>query len=161
MAKVNRLALVRLALQVTMQELSREEKLRVLADIYSPACSDIVCWNGGPAAEGALALDQGIYFSVTKLRIVADLWRKLKLLGAQPHEEIRIIRNTLMNSLADADRDVIMARPSLQADIDDDLPENGKAPQSERGAEQMKLAVGSDNPSKFAPGDNDKRSFSV
>ena len=162
MAKINKLALVRLALRCTVEELSREEKLRVLADMYAPPLRDGVHWNGGPNAEGSQALDQGIYFSVTKLRIVADLWLKLRALGAQLDEERKIVRDALFNSLPEEDRhEVLDGRSVPQVDDDiPDVPQPKRDPQPAERQGQLKLAVNS-APSKFAPPDPDPTGYSL
>jgi hypothetical protein len=167
MAKLNKLALVRLALQVTMQDLTREEKLRVLADMQCPLRDGVRWWGGNGNGPGAL--DQGIYNHVTKLRIVGDLWQKLEaVLHANMFEEAKIVRAILLKELSDEDAAEIsgQTRPPSSDGMDDEMPDDltvRRAPQATKppAAEQMKLAVNSPNPSKYAPPDDTRGGYSL
>jgi len=167
MPKLNKLALGRLALRYTIKDLSREEKLRVLADMFIPIREGVRWWGGN--GYGPQALDQGIYNHVTKLRIVADLWAKLDSLGVNQVEEARIIRDELLGDLTEEDRAELFGTSvarQIESLADDDMPApvlKAEPTRASMGApEQMKLAVGSRNPSNFAaPDATDNHSFSL
>jgi hypothetical protein len=81
MAKINKLALVRLALRETLNQLDSRELLCVLTDLYTGGMIEgQPRWygNGG----GTSGLEQGIYNHMTTFRRVANLWGKtLALIG--------------------------------------------------------------------------------
>jgi hypothetical protein len=74
MAKVNKLALLRLALRKTIGELNTRELLCVLADMYT-GDNEHPRWNGN--GGGPSGLEQGIYDHMTTFRRVSDLWAKI------------------------------------------------------------------------------------
>jgi len=78
MAKVNKLALVRLALHETIKELDRRELLCLLADIYTGNYEGNKSprWYGSNGG-GTAGLEQGVYNYMTTFRRVSDLWSKL------------------------------------------------------------------------------------
>jgi len=76
MAKINKLALARFALRMTINQLDDRELLCVLTDLYTGgAGADQPRWygNGG----GTSGLEQGIYNHMTTFRRVANLWTKI------------------------------------------------------------------------------------
>lgn len=108
MAKVNKLALVRLALRETFKELDKRERLCVLADMYCKA-DDAPRWFGG--GEGTRGLEQGIYSSMTTFRRVSALWSKVVQLGVDPKVETVFLRDLLMSKLDDDFADQIAEKP--------------------------------------------------
>jgi hypothetical protein len=93
MAKVNKLALARLALRETIIQLDVRELLCVLTDLYTGGVEGQPRWygNGG----GTSGLEQGIYNHMTTFRRVANLWGKiLTLVGTdetkRKHETVRV-----------------------------------------------------------------------
>lgn len=97
MAKVDKLALVRLALKHTLQALDAREKLCVLADLYAPADKESPRWygNGG----GTSGLEQGVYNSMITFRRVSNLWAKMKALSPDIKQETYTVRDLLVQSL--------------------------------------------------------------
>jgi hypothetical protein len=88
MAKVNKLALVRLALRTTLLQLDDRELLCVLTDMYTGgAVADQPRWcgNGG----GTSGLEQGIYNYMTTFRRVANLWMKIIALHDSDKDKIK------------------------------------------------------------------------
>lgn len=110
MAKVNKLALVRLALQQTLGALSTREKLCVLADLYVPPTRDgekddsVPRWYGN--GHGTSGLEQGIYDHMTTFRRVSNLWTKIKALSPDIKKETYDVRDFLIKSLTDAQVDL-------------------------------------------------------
>ena len=108
MAKVDKLALVRLALHQTLIALDLREKLCVLADLYAGKieASDLPRWygNGG----GTSGLEQGIYNHMTTFRRVANLWIKVKSLTDEEgvKKETFKVRDLLVQSLNDNHIDI-------------------------------------------------------
>lgn len=102
MAKVNKLALVRMALDETLKALDTREKLCILADLYAPLASkDMPRWYGNGGGVGGL--EQGIYNHMTTFRRVSNLWAKvLSLIGddenARKQETYRV-RDLLVAAL--------------------------------------------------------------
>jgi len=140
-AKVNKLALARLALRYSIKDLSREEKLCILADMFCPL-RDGVRWFGANG-YGVGGLDQGIYGHMTTFRRISDLWLKLEAIGAVPHEEHRIVRDLLLAELTEADREEIFGKQDGIAD--EPVPEFGERRSSQpegNGPKQLQLAVG-------------------
>lgn len=78
MAKINKLALVRLALHETIKELDNRELLCLLADIYTGnyTSNQAPRWFGD-GGSGAAGLQQGVYGHMTTFRRVSDLWAKI------------------------------------------------------------------------------------
>ncbi len=124
MAQLNKLALVRMALRYAIKELSRQEKLCILADIYCPR-PDGVRWTG-VGGYGTSGLDQGIYSHLTTHRRISDLWLKLEAVGAKAGEETRIIKDFILSELSPEN----IAEMSVREVGDDPLPEiDAKRPQ--------------------------------
>jgi len=162
MAKVNKLALARLALRYCVKDLTREEKLCILTDMFCPL-RDGVRWFGANGF-GVGGLDQGVYGHMTTFRRISDLWQKLTCIGAIPSEEMRIVRDLLLGELTEADREEIFGKQDGIAD--EPIPELGerRAAQPEGpGPVQLKLAVNQryDSPNgPFAP-ESPKGGYSV
>lgn len=103
MAKVNKLALVRLALRETLNQLDTRELLCLLADLYTGGIEGQPRWygNGG----GTSGLEQGIYNHMTSFRRVANLWAKiLALVGtdeAKRKQETYRVRDHVVKLLND------------------------------------------------------------
>ena len=101
MAKVDKLALVRLALKTTIREFDTREKLCVLADMYTGTIPehDVPRWygNGG----GPSGLEQGIYNSMVTFRRMSNLWLKMKTLSPDIKLETYTVRDWLMESLGE------------------------------------------------------------
>jgi len=163
MAKVNKLALARLALRYCIKDLTREEKLCILTDMFCPL-RDGVRWFGANGT-GVNGLDQGIYGHMTTFRRISDLWQKLDALGAVRSEEMRIVRDALLAELPDEDRAEILGLNGSIAD--EPIPELGErrppaGPESAQG--QLKLAVNqrfnSDN-GPYAPPETARGGYSV
>jgi hypothetical protein len=152
MDKVNKLALARLALRYCIKDLSREEKLCILTDMFCPL-RDGVRWFGANGF-GVGGLDQGVYGHMTTFRRISDLWLKLEAIGAVRAEEMRIVRDMLMAELSDEDRAEILGTNGSIAD--EPIPEFGerRPPGDTVPAQgQLKLAVNyRDSPNgPFAP----------
>ena len=159
MAKMNKLALARMALRYCIQKLSREEKLCILTDIFVPL-RDGVRWYGHNG-YGAQGLDQGIYGHMTVFRQISDLWLKLQALDARPGEETRIIRDFLLGDLADEDREEILG--TRESIADEPIPEFNERRSSQTEGQQqtqLKLAVNSSN-GPYAPPDPVKGGYSL
>ena|SRR5208283_4905575 len=101
MAKVDKLALVRLALKQTIRELDTREKLCVLADMYAGTIPgyDAPRWYGN--GDGTSGLEQGIYNYMTTFRRVSNLWMKMKTLSPDIKKETYMARDWLMESLGE------------------------------------------------------------
>jgi hypothetical protein len=100
MAKVNKLALARMALRLTLNELDNRELLCVLTDMYTPppeATSPRWYGNGG----GTSGLEQGIYNHMTTFRRVANLWTKIQNLSPDIKQETYAARDIIVKKLAD------------------------------------------------------------
>jgi hypothetical protein len=164
MAKVNKLALARLALRYCIKDLSREEKLCILTDMFCPL-RDGVRWFGHNG-YGVGGLDQGIYGHMTTFRRISDLWLKLEGHGGKRDEEMIIIRNLLLGELSDEDREEILGVKNGIAD--EPIPEFGErrppaGPEGVPRQGELKLAVNYSNSSNgpYAPPENAKGGFSV
>lgn len=163
MAKVNKLALARLALRYCIKDLTREEKLCILTDMYC-ALRDGVRWNGFNGT-GINGLDQGVYGHMTTFRRISDLWQKLAAHGAVWSEETRIIRDLLLGELSEEDRAEILGSGASIAD--EPIPEFGERRSSTPegpGPVQLKLAVNQryDSPNgPYAPPEKANGGFSV
>jgi hypothetical protein len=109
MAKVNKLALARLALRETLKELDKRELLCVLADIYvgNPDESQPRWYGNGSGTSG---LEQGIYNHMTTFRRVANLWTKiLHLQASDPDKrkkEIISVRDWVVKILNERGNDL-------------------------------------------------------
>jgi hypothetical protein len=161
MAKMNKLALARMALRYCIQKLSREEKLCILTDIFVPLRDGVRWWGKG--GYGVSGLDQGIYGHMTVFRQISDLWLKLESLGARPGEETRIIRDFLLGDLADEDRqEVLGTRESI---ADEPIPEFNERRSSQTAdvpQGQLKLAVNHNSSNgPFAPPEAVKGGYSL
>lgn len=98
MAKVDKLALVRLALDHTLRALDVREKLCVLADLYNKPSDDTVPrWYGN--GSGTNGLEQGIYNHMTTFRRVSNLWSKIRTLTPDVRQETLRVRDLLVESL--------------------------------------------------------------
>lgn len=100
MAKVDKLALVRLALKHTLESLDVREKLCVLADLYNKPpdgeSSRPRWWGNGKGPNG---LEQGIYNSMITFRRVSNLWSTLMVITPDIKQETYIVRDLLVKSL--------------------------------------------------------------
>jgi hypothetical protein len=107
MASVNKLALVKLTLKSTFDELTPLEKLCVLTDLYAPQKDVIYPRWSGQHGEYNKILEQGIYNSMITFRRVADLWAKWQGLLQNPNspdppdmrEERKLVRDWVMADL--------------------------------------------------------------
>jgi len=100
MAKVNKLALARLALRTTLRELDTKELLCVLADLYAGTIdTNAPRWygNGG----GASGLEQGVYNSMITFRRVSNLWMKISALSNNDKQETIAVRDLVVKELED------------------------------------------------------------
>lgn len=100
MARVNKLALVRLALRQTLLDLDKRELLCVLADLYAGnGEKEQPRWygNGG----GTSGLEQGIYNHMTTFRRVANLWTKMQKLSPDIKKETYVVRDIVVKALND------------------------------------------------------------
>jgi hypothetical protein len=101
MAKVDKLALVRLALRHTLLALDTKEKLCVLADLYNkPEDETQPRWYGN--GSGTNGLEQGIYNYMTTFRRVSNLWAKIQVLTPDIKHETVMVRDLLFQSLQDS-----------------------------------------------------------
>lgn len=100
MAKVDKIALVRLALKHTLESLDAKEKLCVLADLYAPpADKNQPRWYGN--GNGTSGLEQGVYNYMTTFRRVSSLWGKVMALTTDIKQETYMVRDILVQSLND------------------------------------------------------------
>lgn len=78
MAKVNKLALLRLTLYAALRDLQTTELLCVLSDIYTGSFegNHSPRWYGSNGT-GTAGLEQGVYNYMTTFRRFADLWAKI------------------------------------------------------------------------------------
>jgi hypothetical protein len=105
MAKINKLALVRMALRFTLNDLDNRELLCVLTDMYAaPSEATAPRWygNGG----GTSGLEQGIYNHMTTFRRVANLWTKLQTLSPDIKHETVMLRDIVVKKLGDRNVDL-------------------------------------------------------
>jgi hypothetical protein len=104
MAKVNKLALVRLALHETIKAMDNRELLCLLADIYTGNYEGNKSprWYGA-GGGGAAGLEQGVYNYMTTFRRVSDLWGKITELVKSDKEALKseqlTVRNLVMVTL--------------------------------------------------------------
>src|SRR5271157_423244 len=104
MAKVDKLALARMALRYTLNELDNRELLCVLSDLYSGgADKELPRWYGN--GNGTNGLEQGFYNHMTTFRRVAILWGKVMLLNEGDKEKIKLetyrVRDIIVKKLLD------------------------------------------------------------
>jgi hypothetical protein len=106
MGKVNKLALVRLALRQTLNELDTRELLCILADMYVPPMKSdgekdgsVPRWYGN--GSGTSGLEQGIYNYMTTFRRVSNLWSKILQLTADQKQETYNFRDFIVSKLND------------------------------------------------------------
>src|SRR5580658_5697936 len=106
MAKINKHALVMLALERTFRELNAREKLCVLADMYAPPTDkdgvkddNIPRWYGN--GHGTSGLEQGIYDHMTTFRRVSSLWAKCMTLSPDIKADMAQLRDQLVAGLDD------------------------------------------------------------
>src|SRR5271156_6672653 len=100
MAKINKLALARFALRMTVNQLDDRELLCVLTDLYTGgAGADQPRWFGN--GSGTSGLEQGIYNHMTTFRRVSNLWTKVKSLTDEEgvKKETFKVRDLLVQSL--------------------------------------------------------------
>jgi hypothetical protein len=86
MAKVNKLALARFALRMTVNEMDQRELLCVLTDLYTGGAEQ-PRWYGNGSGTGGL--EQGIYNHMTTFRRVANLWTKIMALHGGDKDKIK------------------------------------------------------------------------
>jgi hypothetical protein len=101
MAKIDKLALARLALRHALLELDTCEKLCVLADMYIPPDKEkepgMPRWYGN--GSGTSGLEQGFYGHMTTFRRIASLWSKIRGLSPDLKHEAFLVRDLLVESL--------------------------------------------------------------
>jgi hypothetical protein len=100
--KVNKLALVRMTLHRTFNEMDTRELLCVLADMYAGAVdkdSQAPRWYGN--GSGTQGLEQGIYNHMTTFRRVTNLWSKMKLLSPDIKQETYGLRDYIVKMLSE------------------------------------------------------------
>jgi hypothetical protein len=89
MAKINKLALARFALRMTINQLDDRELLCVLTDLYTgtSGADQPPRWygNGG----GVSGLEQGIYNHMTTFRRISNLWTKIMMLLDGDKEKLK------------------------------------------------------------------------
>jgi len=104
MAKVDKLALARMALRYTLNELDNRELLSVLSDLYSGGAEkEQPRWYGN--GNGTNGLEQGFYNHMTTFRRVSNLWGKIMLLTEgdenQRKQETYTVRDIVVKRLND------------------------------------------------------------
>ena len=104
MAKINKLALARMALRVTLNELDNRELLCILTDLYTGGAEkEQPRWFGNGLGVGGL--EQGIYNHMTTFRRVSNLWGKIMLLTEGDKEKIKQetykVRDIVVKKLCD------------------------------------------------------------
>jgi hypothetical protein len=89
MPKVNKLALTRMALRMTMNQLDDRELLCVLTDMYTGGQEkEAPRWYGN--GNGTNGLEQGIYNHMTTFRRVSNLWTKIMQLHGNDKEKLKV-----------------------------------------------------------------------
>jgi hypothetical protein len=91
MAKINKVALARMALRLTINELDQRELLCVLTDLYTGGGEKEQYpprWYGN--GSGTSGLEQGIYNHMTTFRRVSNLWAKIMALLGNDKEKIKL-----------------------------------------------------------------------
>jgi len=104
MAKINKLALARMALRYALSELDNRELLCVLADLYAGGAEkEQPRWYGN--GNGTNGLEQGFYNHMTTFRRVSNLWGKIMLLTEgdenQRKQETYTVRDIIVKKLND------------------------------------------------------------
>ena len=104
MAKVNKLALTRMALRMTLNQLDDRELLCVLTDMYTGGQEkEQPRWYGN--GNGTNGLEQGIYNHMTTFRRVSNLWTKIMALHGNDKEKLKIetyrVRDYVLKRLDD------------------------------------------------------------
>lgn len=104
MTKVNKLALARMALRLTLHELDNRELLCVLADLYAGGAeSQQPRWYGN--GNGTNGLEQGFYNHMTTFRRVSNLWGKIMFLTHGDTEKLKqetyTVRDHIVKRLGD------------------------------------------------------------
>jgi len=109
MAKVNKLALARLALRYALSDLTATELLCVLTDMYVPPMKEVdgelskddsvPRWYGN--GSGTSGLEQGVYNYMTTFRRISNLWSKILKLTTNPKEETYNFRDFVVAKLKD------------------------------------------------------------
>src|SRR5277367_4594085 len=102
MAKINKLALARMALRYTLNELDNRELLCVLADLYTPGAEkETPRWYGN--GNGTNGLEQGFYNHMTTFRRVTNLWSKIMSLNEEDKDkmkfETQLVRDIVVKKL--------------------------------------------------------------
>lgn len=107
MAKVNKLALARLALRFTLSDLETKELLCILTDMYVPPMREVdgqitkdesvPRWYGN--GSGPNGLEQGVYNYMTTFRRVSSLWSKILKLTSNQKQEVYDFRDFIMDKL--------------------------------------------------------------
>lgn len=89
MAKVNKLALARMTLRMTLNQLDDRELLCVLTDMYTGGGEkELPRWYGN--GNGTNGLEQGIYNHMTTFRRVSNLWTKITHLLDNDKEKLKL-----------------------------------------------------------------------
>ena len=104
MAKVNKLALTRMTLRMTLNQLDDRELLCILTDMYTGGTEkEQPRWYGN--GNGTNGLEQGIYNHMTTFRRVSNLWSKIMALHANDKEKLKIetyrVRDYVLKRLED------------------------------------------------------------
>ena len=106
MAKINKLALARLALRYTLSDLDSKELLCVLTDMYVPPMKEdgskdesVPRWYGNGSGPGGL--EQGTYNYMTTFRRVSNLWSKILKLTTDQKQEVYNFRDFIVTKLTD------------------------------------------------------------
>lgn len=89
MAKINKLALTRFTLRMTINQLDDRELLCVLTDLYtgSSSADQPPRWFGH--GSGTAGLEQGIYNHMTTFRRMSSLWTKIMALHGDDKEKLK------------------------------------------------------------------------
>ncbi len=106
MAKVNKLALTRLALRYALSDLTATELLCVLTDMYVAPTKDdgtkdesVPRWYGNGSGPGGL--EQGTYNYMTTFRRISNLWSKILKLTTDPKQETYNFKDFVVAKLKD------------------------------------------------------------
>ena len=100
MAKINKLALARLALRETIFQLDTRELLCVLTDMYVGNGENALPqprWYGN--GVGTSGLEQGIYNHMTTFRRISNLWLKMQSLSPDIKQETYRTRDVVVEAL--------------------------------------------------------------
>jgi hypothetical protein len=106
MAKVNKLALARMALRYALSDLTATELLCVLTDMYVVPTNDdgtkndsVPRWYGN--GNGTSGLEQGVYNYMTTFRRIANLWSKILRLTSDQKQETYNFKDFVVTKLKD------------------------------------------------------------